>query len=76
MVLFAIGEAPEGYTMERALIDSQPAQRCPNEAIVLRPVSIARGIWAGWLQRRSLPFCGIEEQRIDVAQVAGGDTIC
>jgi Cd2+/Zn2+-exporting ATPase len=77
MVLFAISEALEGYTMERTrasirgLMSSVPA-----EATVLRPcIDCAGHMGKDGYSGGPCPFCGIEEQRIPVVELAVGDTV-
>ncbi|MDW8352244.1 MAG: cation-translocating P-type ATPase [Anaerolineae bacterium] len=77
MVLFALGEALEGYTTERTrrAIRSLMAI-APNEATVLRPCMDCRehlgrdGYGGG-----PCPFCGLHEQRVPVSELRIGDVI-
>jgi len=77
MVLFALGEALEGYTAERArrAIHSLMAV-APDEATVLRPCMDCRehlgqdGYTGG-----PCPFCGLHEQRLPVSALHVGDII-
>ncbi len=77
MVLFAVGEALEGYTMQHArnAIHSLMAV-APNEATVLRPCIDCRlhlgqdGYTGG-----PCPFCGLEEQRVSVHELRIGETL-
>lgn len=77
MVLFAIGEALEGYTAQRArdaigsLMDI-----APNEATVLRAcMDCQEHLGQQGYTGGPCPFCGVEEQRIDVADLQLGDLI-
>jgi Zn2+/Cd2+-exporting ATPase len=77
MVLFAVGEALEGYTMERAR-DSvrRLLEVAPNEATVLRPCVDCQGHKGkeGYTGG-PCPFCGLEEQRVPVADLRSGDVM-
>lgn len=77
MVLFAIGEALEGYTMQRTRDSIRSMiEIAPNQATALRPCIDCQahqgkeGYTSG-----PCPFCGIEEQRIAVADLVVGDVI-
>jgi len=75
MVLFAIGEALEGYTMDRArqAIRSM-LQLAPNEATVLRAcVDCHAHLGQDGYQSGACPFCGLEEIRLPVEQIQIGD---
>lgn len=77
MVLFAIGEALEGYTTERArdAIRSLMAI-APDEAIVLRPcVDCREHIGQDGYNGGPCPFCGWHEQRMPVSALRIGDVI-
>jgi Cd2+/Zn2+-exporting ATPase len=77
MVLFALGEALEGYTMTQArdgirtLMDA-----APNRAIVLRPCIDCRGhMGQDGYNGGPCPFCGLEEQSVEVGDLRIGETI-
>ncbi len=77
MVLFALGEALEGYTAGRARQSIRElVTLMPREATVLRPCldcpsHLGRGGYAGG----PCPFCGLEPQRVSVDDLAIGETI-
>ncbi|MEM7115630.1 MAG: heavy metal translocating P-type ATPase [Chloroflexota bacterium] len=77
MVLFAIGEALEGYTASkaRASIRSLTAVM-PSTAIVLRPCIDCQGhLGQDGYTGGPCPFCGVEEQKVDISELAVGDQI-
>ncbi len=77
MVLFAIGEALEGYTASQARdAIRRLVEVAPNEATVLRPCmdcEAHRG--RDGYQDGPCPFCGIEEMRVPVDDLKPGETI-
>ncbi len=75
MVLYALGEALEGYTAGRARDSLQSLlEVAPNEAIVLRPcVDCREHMGHGGYTGGPCPFCGMEEQRVHVDDVAVGE---
>lgn len=77
MVLFAVGEALEGYTMQRArnAIRSLMAV-APSEATVLRPCIDCRShLGQDGYTGGPCPFCGLEEQRVPVSDLRVGETL-
>ncbi len=83
IVLFSLGEALEGYTMERARDSIRSlTQLAPAEALTLRPcrdcaehvgqpLPDGSGLYAGG----PCPWCGLHEQTVPVAELAVGDGI-
>jgi Cd2+/Zn2+-exporting ATPase len=75
MVLFATGEALEGYTMERARASIRSLlQVAPNTAVLLRAcidcrTHLGREGYTGG----PCPFCGVEEERVAVEAIQVGD---
>ncbi len=75
--LFAIGEALEGYTMDRARSSIRKLMTLtPAEATVLRPCldcreHLGRDSYTGG----PCPFCGAHETRVPVDQLQAGETI-
>ncbi|MBE7472539.1 MAG: heavy metal translocating P-type ATPase [Anaerolineae bacterium] len=83
IVLFSLGEALEGYTMERARDSIRSlTQLAPAEAIVLQPCIDCQGCrgrelpdGSGPYQSGPCPWCGLHEERVPVARLAVGDRI-
>jgi Zn2+/Cd2+-exporting ATPase len=77
MVLFALGEALEGYTSARARASIRGLMAvAPNEATVLRPCIDCQGhLGQNGYTGGPCPFCGIEEQRVPVNELVVGDRI-
>jgi Zn2+/Cd2+-exporting ATPase len=77
MVLFALGEALEGYTGARARASIRGLMAvAPNEATVLRPCIDCQGhLGQNGYTGGPCPFCGLEEQRLPVEQLVVGDRI-
>ena len=77
MVLFAIGEALEGFTASRARNSIRSLmQVAPQEATVLRPCMDCAGHFGkdGYIGG-PCPFCDVEEQVVPVAELQVGETI-
>ncbi len=77
MVLFAIGEALEGYTAGRARSAIRTLMSVvPDRATVLRPcIDCAGHLGQDGYSGGPCPFCGLEEQRVPVAELQVGETI-
>ncbi len=77
MVLFALGEALEGYTAGRARASLRSLlEVAPNEALVLRPcIDCREHLGQEGYQGGPCPFCGIEEQRVPVEALRVGESI-
>jgi Zn2+/Cd2+-exporting ATPase len=77
MVLFALGEALEGYTGARARASIRGLMAvAPNEATVLRPcIDCQSHLGQNGYTGGPCPFCGIEEQRVPVDELVVGDRI-
>lgn len=77
MVLFAIGEALEGYTASQARdAIRRLVEVAPNQATVLRPCmdcEAHRG--QDGYEDGPCPFCGVEEVRVPVDDLELGETI-
>lgn len=77
MVLFMIGEALEGYTMEQSRDAIRKLMEvAPNDALVLRPcVDCEEHIGKDGYTGGPCPFCAPEEKRVPVEELAVGDRI-
>jgi Cd2+/Zn2+-exporting ATPase len=77
MVLFAIGEALEGYTTEKARDSIRSLmQVAPNEATVLRAcIECKEHLGQDGYEGGPCPFCGLEETRVFVDEIRVGDTL-
>ncbi|MFO7681656.1 MAG: heavy metal translocating P-type ATPase [Chloroflexota bacterium] len=77
MVLFVIAEAIEGYTADRARQSIRSLMElAPNKATVLRPcIDCAGHLGQDGYEGGPCPFCGLEEQRVAVADLQIGETI-
>ncbi len=80
--LFSLGETLEGYTMERARRGIRSLMElAPAEATVLRPCTdceehLGRSLPDGTAYEGGpCPWCDPHEERVDVSQVAVGDTV-
>ncbi len=77
MVLFAFGEALEGFTAARARDSLRTLiEVAPNKATVLRPCMDCVGhMGKDGYTGGPCPFCGLEEQRVGVSTLQVGDQI-
>ncbi|MFZ1400790.1 MAG: heavy metal translocating P-type ATPase, partial [Candidatus Promineifilaceae bacterium] len=77
MVLFAIGEALEGYTAVRARSSIRSLMRVsPQTATVLRPcVDCKEHLGQNGYTQGECPFCGIEPHKVPVEAVKLGETV-
>ncbi len=77
MVLFSIGEALEGYTMQQTRDSVRRLMEiAPQEALVLRPCMDCKShLGQQGYTGGPCPFCGVEEQRVAVGDVLVGETI-
>ena len=77
MVLFAIGEALEGYTAVRARNSIRSLMRVsPQTATVLRPcIDCETHLGQNGYTQGECPFCGIEPHRVPVEDVKLGETV-
>lgn len=77
MVLFALGEALEGYTAVRARdAIRQLSEVMPNKAAVLRPcIDCATHLGQDGYTGGPCPFCGLEEQLVPVSDLQVGEHI-
>ncbi|NJN99944.1 MAG: heavy metal translocating P-type ATPase, partial [Anaerolineales bacterium] len=83
IVLFSLGEALEGYTMERARDSIRSlTQLAPAEAIILQPCMDCQGCrgrelpdGSGPYESGPCPWCDLHEARVTVERLAVGDRI-
>ncbi|MFN8459806.1 MAG: cation-translocating P-type ATPase [Anaerolineae bacterium] len=83
IVLFSLGEALEGYTMERARNSIRSlTQLAPATAITLRPCMDCQGCrgrelpdGSGPYHSGPCPWCGLHEESVPVERLAVGDRI-
>ena len=83
IVLFSLGEALEGYTMERARDSIRSlTQLAPVEATLLQACLDCQGCQgrilpdgSGVYERGPCPWCGLHEQTVPVESLAVGDRI-
>ncbi|MAT96679.1 MAG: cadmium-translocating P-type ATPase [Anaerolineaceae bacterium] len=77
MVLFAIGEALEGYTAVRARNSIRSLMRVsPQSATVLRPcIDCETHLGQNGYTNGECPFCGVEPHRVPVEEVNLGETV-
>ncbi len=83
IVLFSLGEALEGYTMERARDSIRSlTQLAPAEATILQPCIDCQGCrrrelpdGSGIYESGPCPWCGLHEQSVPVESLAVGDRI-
>ncbi len=83
IVLFSLGEALEGYTMERARDSIRSlTQLAPSEATVLKPCMDCQGCQgrilpdgSGIYESGPCPWCGTHEQQVPVESLVVGDHI-
>ncbi|MDT8305654.1 MAG: cation-translocating P-type ATPase, partial [Anaerolineae bacterium] len=77
MVLFAIGEALEGYTADRARNSIRELMTVlPQEATVLRPcMDCISHLGQDGYEGGPCPFCGLEPHRVSVDDLETGETI-
>lgn len=77
MVLFVIGEALEGYSAEKARYSIRSLMSvAPQEATVLRPcIDCVTHFGRNGYTGGACPFCGVEAQRVVVADLQIGETI-
>ncbi len=77
MVLFALGEALEGYTVERARHSiSTLIELAPAEATLLGPcIDCREHLGREGYTGGPCPFCGLEEKTVPVGTLQIGDTV-
>ncbi len=77
MVLFAVGEALEGYTAVRARNSIRSLMSVsPQTATVMRPcIDCETHLGQNGYAQGECPFCGIEPHRVPVEELALGETV-
>lgn len=77
MVLFALGEALEGFTAEKARESIRGLMAvAPNRATVMRPcVDCASHLGLEGYQGGPCPFCGLEEHMVPVEDLSVGEQV-
>jgi Cd2+/Zn2+-exporting ATPase len=77
MVLFAIGEALEGYTAVRARNSIRSLMRVsPQSATVMRPcMDCKEHLGQNGYTQGECPFCGVEPHRVPVEELKLGETV-
>lgn len=77
MVLFAVGEALEGYTAVRARNSIRSLMSVsPQTATVMRPcMDCETHLGQNGYTQGECPFCGIEPHRVPVEELALGETV-
>ncbi|MCC6602306.1 MAG: cation-translocating P-type ATPase [Anaerolineae bacterium] len=77
MVLFAIGEALEGYTADRARSSIRSLMKVsPQTATVMRPcLDCQEHLGQNGYTQGECPVCGIEPHRVPIEEVKLGETV-
>lgn len=77
ILLFAVGEALEGYSAERARDSLRSLlELAPDEATVLRPcLDCAEHLGQGGYEGGACPYCEPHEARVPVQSVQAGETV-